>query len=301
MRTPSLKTARRDAAAPFARAGVAAGSRCRRRYRGRFHRCIVGAVIRPPARTARSARGGAAPCGAAAPRASTSASRTWSYTDSSGPSIVRPPSLRGHADMPRRSSAATSASRLVSTSMNTRLRLLRELSDLAGVHDAPALQHDDAVAGALDVGHQVRREQHADAELAVRLPDQRQHLFAPQRDRGPRSARRGTRTRDRAPAPGQLHALLHAGRVAADGAVALLEQPGVAQRVGGAGARRRRRKAAHLRHVRQELGGAHLARQAVVLGHVAEPRAHGDALASAILAQHRRRAGRRLGAVRGRS
>ena len=46
------------------------------------------------------------------------------------------------------------------------------------MHEPAALQHDDAVAGALDVGHQVRREQHADAELAVRLPDERQHLLA---------------------------------------------------------------------------------------------------------------------------
>src|SRR5687767_12817914 len=49
---------------------------------------------------------------------STSESRMWSYTVSSGPSIVRPlPSIVER--MPRRSSAATSASRLVSTSMKT--------------------------------------------------------------------------------------------------------------------------------------------------------------------------------------
>src|SRR3712207_7128191 len=50
----------------------------------------------------------------------------------------------------------------------------------------------------------------------------------------------------------ELHPLLHAGAVAPDRAVALLEQAGVAQRVRRARARRRRRQPAHLRHVRSE-------------------------------------------------
>ena len=70
----------------------------------------------------------------------------------------------------------------------------------------------------------------------------------------------------------ELDPLLHAGRVAADCPVALLEQPDVAQRVRCADARMARRQAARLGHVREELGGAHRRGQAVVLGHVAEPR-----------------------------
>jgi hypothetical protein len=167
------------------------------------------------------------------------------------------------------------------------LRLPRELADLARVHQPPALHDDDAVAGALDVGHQVRREQHADAELPMRLADQRQHLLAPHRIQPGRRLveedERGIVHQRLA----QLDALLHPGRVAADRAVALLEQPGVAQRVGGARARGGRRQPAQLRHVRQELGRAHLARQAVVLRHVADARAHAHA-GRGVLAEHQR-------------
>ena len=48
-----------------------------------------------------------------------------------------------------------------------RLGLARERRDLALVHDAALLEDEDAVARALDVAHDVRREQQADPELAV--------------------------------------------------------------------------------------------------------------------------------------
>src|SRR5258707_1108964 len=70
----------------------------------------------------------------------------------------------------------------------------------------------------------------------------------------------------------QLDPLLHAGRVAADLPVPLLVEPDVTQRLGGALAGRVGGQAAHPCHVRHELGGRHLGRQAVVLRHVADPR-----------------------------
>ena len=68
----------------------------------------------------------------------------------------------------------------------------------------------------------------------------------------------------------QLHSLPHAGRVPAHLAVPLLEETDVPQRLRGSLARGAPRKPVHLRHVRDELGGADLEREAVVLGHVAE-------------------------------
>ena len=72
---------------------------------------------------------------------------------------------------------------------------------------------------------------------------------------------------------GELDPLLHAGGVAAHRPVALLVEPDVTQR------RRRRargrpcaRQARHPCQVDDELGGAHVRRQAVVLGHVADAR-----------------------------
>jgi hypothetical protein len=69
----------------------------------------------------------------------------------------------------------------------------------------------------------------------------------------------------------ELDALLHPGRVTADLAVALLEQPDVAQRVGCTDAGMARRQAAGLGHVREKLCGTDRRGQAVVLGHVSEP------------------------------
>ena len=139
------------------------------------------------------------------------------------------------------------------------------------VDDRAALEQEDPVAGPLDVAHQVRREQQADAELAARLADQREHLLAagrvePRRRLVEEDEHRVVDERLR-----ELHALPHPGRVAADRPVALLEQADVAQRVRGAGAGLAARQAAHLRHVAEELRRRDVPRQAVVLGHVAEP------------------------------
>ena len=71
---------------------------------------------------------------------------------------------------------------------------------------------------------------------------------------------------------GQLDPLLHAGGVAADLAVALLVETrrGAAPRRPARG-RRCAGRPAHPGHVGHELGGGQVGRQAVVLGHVADP------------------------------
>ena len=93
---------------------------------------------------------------------------------------------------------------------------------------------------------------------------------------------------------GELHALPHAGRVAAHLAVALLEEPDVTERLGRALAGGGARQPVHLRHVRDELGGADLEREAVVLGHVADQLPDLEAVRGDVEAEHLGRAGRRL-------
>ena len=90
---------------------------------------------------------------------------------------------------------------------------------------------------------------------------------------------------------GELHALPHAGRVAAHLAVALLEEADEAQDLGGALARGAARQAVDAGHVRHELGGADVEREAVVLGHVADVPADLEPLGDDVEVEHLRRAG----------
>ena len=97
---------------------------------------------------------------------------------------------------------------------------------------------------------------------------------------------------------GELDALLHAGRVAADRPIALLVEADVAEDVGRPLPRRAGGQPRDAGHVAHELGGADVRRQAVVLGHVADQLADPRALGRGVevedggLALGRRRAGR---------
>ena len=169
----------------------------------------------------------------------------------------------------------------------------RELGHRPRPHQPPPVDHDEPVADALDLAQQVRGHEHGDAELAARAPHQVQHLLAA---RGVEPVR-GLVEEDQAGVVHerlrQLHALLHARRVAAHLAVALLEQAHVAQRLrralagGGAG------QAAHLRQVRHELRGREVRGQAVVLGHVAHALADAPPLRRHVQVQHLRAPARR--------
>ena len=141
-------------------------------------------------------------------------------------------------------------------------------------HQPAAVDSHQEVGHALDLAQQVRAHQHGDAELLPRALDQLQHLVAPrgvepvgglveQEERGVVHQRLR-----------QLHPLLHPRGVAADGAVALLVEPHVAQHLGGALPRRRPGEAGQAAHVGHEVGGGHVRRHAVVLGHVAHALAH---------------------------
>ena len=92
----------------------------------------------------------------------------------------------------------------------------------------------------------------------------------------------------------ELHALAHAGRVAAHLAVALLVKADVAKRLGGSLAGRAARQSVHLGHVRDELGRADLERETVVLRHVADQLADLEAPRRDVEPEHLRRARSRL-------
>src|SRR5688572_6700941 len=74
----------------------------------------------------------------------------------------------------------------------------------------------------------------------------------------------------------QLHSLFHSSRVAANGAVSFLEQSNVSQSVGSAGTCHRRRQAAHLRHVSQELRSTYSRWKTIMLRHVADTATNRD-------------------------
>ena len=173
------------------------------------------------------------------------------------------------------------------------LRILGELLQVPRLHQATAPQNDDSVTGAFDIDHQVGRKQHTDAELPVCLPDKGQHLFPSNRVE---SGRRLVEKHDRRVVYQGLrkfYPLLHSGGVTAHRPVPFFEQPGVPQCVRRTDARAGRWKTAHLGDVRQELGGRHGARQAVVFRHVSESGAYGDAL-GCVLTENRRRTRSRL-------
>ena len=108
-----------------------------------------------------------------------------------------------------------------------------------------AVDDDDVVAGALQLAEQVRGDQDRDAEVGVDAADQAEHLVAADRVEAVGRLVEQDQLRVVDQGLGELDPLLHAGRVAADGAVALLVEADVAQRVGGALAGRGRRQPGH--------------------------------------------------------
>ena len=144
------------------------------------------------------------------------------------------------------------------------------------------LDGDEVVADPLDLAEQVRRDDDRDPELGAGPPDEREHLVAPARVEAVGRLVEEQQPRIVDERLGELHALLHAGRVAADRPVPLLEQPDVAQDLGGPLPGGRGRQPGHLGEVRDELGRRVVGRQRVVLGHVADELADAGALAGGV-------------------
>ncbi len=134
----------------------------------------------------------------------------------------------------------------------------------------PGIDGQQVSADLLDLAEQVRRDHDGDAEVRAGPLDQVQHLVAAGRIEAVGGLVEKEELGIVDERLGELDPLLHAGGVAADLAVALLVQSDVAEHLGRAFAGRRPRQAGDAGHVGHELGGAHVWRQAIVLGHVAD-------------------------------
>ena len=140
--------------------------------------------------------------------------------------------------------------------------------------DGALVEHDDVVAGVLDVGQQVRGEDEIDALVVREVADELEHLVA---SLGVHAVGRlvekqqigivDERLR-------QLDALLHARRVRLDVAVPRLAQADVVEHLVRALHRVGARQAGQLAAVGDEAHRVHAGDVSVALRHVAEPRAH---------------------------
>lgn len=163
---------------------------------------------------------------------------------------------------------------------------LGEVAGGAGAQQLAAVDDHDVVAGPLQLAEEVGGDQDGDAEVGVDAADQAEHLVAPDRVEAVGRLVEEDQLGVVDESLGQLDALLHARGVAADGAVALLVEPDVAQGVGGALPGRGRREPGHAGHVDDELGGRDVGWQAVVLGHVADAFTDGAAMRGDVEAEH---------------
>ena len=149
------------------------------------------------------------------------------------------------------------------------------------------------VADPLELPEQVGGDEHRDAEVGPDPADQAEHLVAAGGVEAIGRLVEQHQLRVVHQRLRELHALPHAGGVAADLAVALLVEPDVPQGVGGPLAGHGRGQPGHAAEVDHQLGGGHVGGEAVVLGHVADPSA--DLLPGRrdVQAQDLRRAGGR--------
>ena len=167
-----------------------------------------------------------------------------------------------------------------------RARGVEELVGARGPQEPAAVEDDDVVADPLELAEEVGGDDDGDAEVVADPPDQPEHLVA-----GGGVEAVGRFVEEDQPGVvgeglGELGLLLHPGRVAAHRSVPLLGQPDVAQHLGGALARRHARQAGHHRHVDDEVARADVRWEAVVLGQVADLRAHLGALGDDVVAEH---------------
>ena len=134
----------------------------------------------------------------------------------------------------------------------------------------PPVDDNEVVADTLDLAEEVGRHEDRHAELVADTADEGEHLVATV---GVEAVGRLVQDEQAWVVDERLRELdplLHAGGVGADRAITLLEEADVPQDlrrpVAGAGAG----QAADPRHVENEVGGADIHRQAIVLRHVAD-------------------------------
>ncbi len=100
-----------------------------------------------------------------------------------------------------------------------------------GPQQPAAVNRDQAVADLLDLPEQVARDQYRDAELSPDPRDQLEHACAAGRIKAVRRLVKQQQPGVTDQRLGQLHSLLHAGRVGTDLAIPLLVQTDVTKRV----------------------------------------------------------------------
>ena len=225
--------------------------------------------------------------------ASAHASRTASGSIA-GVAAHREPALLAVLDVAGRVPRARRAARRGRRRRSSRARpglAAAQLGDAALRRDAPLAQHDHGVAGALDVLEHVRREQHADAEVAREPAHELEHLVAALRV----EAVRGLVEHDQL---GRVHerlreldALAHAGRERPDQAQALLLEADLEEHLARAQHGDAARQSAQLAEVHHEVARRHPAGQALVLGHVADAPPQLEAARGGVDAEQPRRAG----------
>src|ERR1019366_2435348 len=165
-------------------------------------------------------------------------------------------------------------------------RAFREFRDGAGVLEFAELDGDEEIADAFDFAEEVRGDDDGDAELSAGAFDEAEHFlaaFGVEAVGGLVEEEEFGIVDERLR---ELDALLHAGGVAADEAVALLVEADVTERLGGAFARGGGGEAGHAAHVGHEVGGGHIYRKAVVLGEVADELADLERVGERVHAQN---------------
>ena len=163
---------------------------------------------------------------------------------------------------------------------------VEELAGARGPQQPAAVEDDDVVAHPLELAEQVGGDDHGDAEVVADPLHQPEHLVP----RGGVEAVGGLVEQHQlgvvGEGLGELGLLLHARGVAAHRAVALLGEADVAQHLGGPLPRRHPGQAGHHREVHDEVAGADVGRQAVVLGQVADQGPDRAALGADVVAEH---------------
>ena len=187
-----------------------------------------------------------------------------------------------------RGRGGTSASGAISPSTSTghRSGAASERRQRVGADQPATLDHDEVVADPLDLAQEMRGHQDRDPELGADPPDEVEHLVAARRIEPVRRLVEEHELRVVNERLGELDPLAHPGRVPAHLSIALLEQADVAKRFGRALARGSARQPVDLGHVADELGGADLERQAVVLRHVADQPPHREPFGGDVEPEH---------------